>query len=209
MSTHSISPHTDGTEAVDDVFASLHGQLADAELKALRSCPILNPVQRAALTLISLGHTHRGTATLLGGRLHTVTHALNYADQKLKSGGRTPALLHAAYRHPDYPLPLPRGSEPEQPPALDTVERAVLDAYATGVTLRRLAESRRWPTHHLTPANKHLLDRLAARNAAHSVRRAWELGIYTRKNSPATPEDTANGNSRPTPPPATRRTPWG
>ncbi|MEV4500879.1 hypothetical protein [Streptomyces klenkii] len=198
MSTHTISPRTDGTEAVDDVLASLHGQLADAELKALRTCPILNPVQRAALTLISIGHTHRGAATLLGGSLHTVTHALNFADQKLKSGGRTPALLHAAYRHPDYPLPLPRGTEPEEPLALDTVERAVLDAYATGITLRRLAESRRWPTHHLTPVNKNLLGKLVARNAAHGVRRAWELGIYTREDCPAAPEDTVNRNSRPT-----------
>ncbi|MFF4408443.1 hypothetical protein ACFY1P_29370 [Streptomyces sp. NPDC001407] len=198
MSTHTISPRADGTEAVDDVFAPLQGQVADAELGELRTCPILNPLQRTVLTLISLGHTHRGTATLLGGRLHAVTQALNYADQKLKSGGRTPALLHAAYRHPDYPLPLPRGTEPEeQPLVLDEIERAVLDAYATGVTLRRLAESRRWPTHHLTPVNRNLLGKLAARTAAHGVRRAWELRIYTRENSPATPEAAA------------RKTPWG
>ncbi|WP_116211653.1 hypothetical protein [Streptomyces olivoreticuli] len=200
MSTHTVSPHTGhGTEAADDVFAPLHGQVADAELEALRTAPVLTPIQRAALTLVSLGHTHRGAATLLGGPLHAVNNALDHADQKLESGGRTPALLHAAYRNPGYPLPLPQGTEAEQPPVLDGEERAVLDAHATGITLIQLVWSRNCRTRHLTAANKRLLAKLAAHHAVHCVRRAWELGIYTRQNCPAVPEDSPDGTSRPGP----------
>ncbi|MEU1824095.1 hypothetical protein ABZ502_16915 [Streptomyces abikoensis] len=189
MPMQTAPPRRKGPEA-DDVFAPLLGQVPDAELEALRIATVLKPVQRAVLTLISLGHTHRGAAVLLGGRRHAVQNALDGADEAMESGGRTPALLHAIYRHPGYPLPLPRSAAPEQPPVLDEEEHAVLAAYATGVTLIKLAESRRCPARDLTAVNKRLCDKLAARNMAHCVRRAWELAIYTRQNCPAAPADT-------------------
>ncbi|MEU3355156.1 hypothetical protein [Streptomyces sp. NPDC037389] len=186
MPTQSAPLRTNGT-GVGDVFASLYGQVSNVELEELRTATVLKPIQRAALTLISLGHTHRGASTLLGGRRHAVQNVLDGADKIMESGGRTPALLHAVYRYPDYPLPLPRGTKAEQPPVLDEEERAVLAAHATGGTLLELAETLRCPARHLTAVNKRLLDKLAARNAAHCVRRAWELAIYTRHNCPAAP----------------------
>ncbi|MER5780246.1 hypothetical protein ABT104_00745 [Streptomyces mobaraensis] len=186
MSTYTVPPTTGpDAEPTPDFFVPLRGLVAEDELEALRISPVLRPLQRAALTLVSLGHSHRETAALLGGRPHSLHGALDRADKTLGSGGRTPALLHAAYRTPGYPLPRRRGAAADPRPVLNAEERAVLDAYATGVTLLRLAEARRCTARHLTVVNRRLLTHLAARTPVHGVRRAWELGIYTRHNCPA------------------------
>ncbi|CAM5313287.1 hypothetical protein [Streptomyces abikoensis] len=163
-----------------DPFLALNYRFPDGEeheLQALRAAPLLEARQRVALTLLALGTLHAGVAEDMGITRQELQRMQQAASRVLRVPGRTPALIHAAYQHPAFPLPAPaRGERPELTPG----ELNVLSSYAAALPLRKLHQpyvvTRKQVAHDQT----YLMAKLNARTPGHAIRRAWQLGIYAR-----------------------------
>ncbi|MEU1307862.1 hypothetical protein ABZ419_03045 [Streptomyces cinnamoneus] len=180
----------------DRFHTALHGKVPDAEVEALRAATILDPELRIALTLVSLGPSYTQVAAMLGIQKHTLQYLLIRAGKALREPGRTSAVLHTAYLHPGFPLPCPREGDRTERPELTDGERLLLEAHASGVTQTTLRDTLNRGLKELRAFNRGLFDKLDADNPSHCVRRAWELGIYTRENGPAVPTGATSGTSR-------------
>ncbi|MEW2033821.1 hypothetical protein AB0901_25360 [Streptomyces roseifaciens] len=142
-----------------------------------------------AITLIALGETHESAAAVMDIAPLAVLSALSDASRDLDAASSLaadpdPAVVHAAYRHPGFPLPYP---DHHPSPALTSRERLVLLAHSGGFALDHMSQSRDIPLQRLTEADEQLLIKFKARNPAHAVRRGWQLGLFNRQEDRYSP----------------------
>ncbi|MGW2597113.1 hypothetical protein [Streptomyces klenkii] len=153
--------------------------MPEQERKALGVARLFTPRQRAAITLIGLGKTQAESARLLALKPTTMASSLLGLAGELECQRRVSAVVHAAYKHPDFPLPQRVGPVPgiEE---LDEYASMMLDAHAEGVTVKRLGETKGIGVAQLSIFNRQLYDLLGARTPSHAVRLAWRAGWFTR-----------------------------
>ncbi|MEV4506074.1 hypothetical protein [Streptomyces klenkii] len=162
----------------------LNGLVPEGELKALGVTRLFTPRKRAAITLAGLGKTQAESARLLHLQPTTLASSILSLAKELKCASRVSAVVHAAYSHPDFPLPQQEGPAPKQD--LDEYTSMMLTAHTEGVTVTRLSKTTGIGMAQLAIFNRQLYHQLGAHNPPHAVRLAWRAGWLTRAS-----DDTA------------------
>ncbi|MFJ3903676.1 hypothetical protein [Streptomyces sp. NPDC090025] len=153
-----------------------------AEAEALASARFLTLDRRVLITLVALGDTHARVAAAMGTSPERLRYLLASSARRLRCPARRTAVVHTTYLHAPFPLPR-RADEP--PPRLRPLERRVLFAYARGTFQRQLAVDASIPLSTLYELDERLRAKVGARSRTHIIRRAWQLGLFTRSTRTA------------------------
>ncbi|MFI9040883.1 LuxR C-terminal-related transcriptional regulator [Streptomyces sp. NPDC053726] len=140
------------------------------------STACLTPRQHDVVRLLADGLLPAQIADTLNLRTTTVREYKDVAAHRLGVHG-TPALVQAAYESGALGQPEPAPDADDGPICLPDTQREVLALLAKGMTVGEMADHLHWPEHVVRKDARSLIAALGAKNPAHAITRAWQLGF--------------------------------
>ncbi|MFE2936586.1 hypothetical protein [Streptomyces sp. NPDC059278] len=137
--------------------------------------------EREMILLRADGLTVPESADTLGIMRNTGASHYNAAKSKLGVSGGS-ALIHEAYMAEavDRPEPDPGDGIPV---CLHDEEHQVLILMTKGLDATEMATALGWSVYRARKTARHLMATLGAKNASHTIKRAWQLGLLGPEKS--------------------------